>query len=637
MKKISIIFIFLLILLFKGGNVFAQIIEPHPECPGGACWPTRTINEWSCTDCDAEWRCGGNTNIGCAADSHELGDDAKCVAAGTTGPCIYVCPPGTDPFECHVWDKDVICNWNSATVCQWAGWTVTCGATPTGCNFGSFYETKGCCGPSTGGVTPTATPPPATPTPIPGCSVSAPSNSNVNNLTPTSVTLDWLEGTGGTSANLLRLGEDINEVEANCPGVLGVPCLVATELTRGIQTYNTGNILTPGTTYYWRIAEYDVGTGDDIDFGGVCNDTDSEAFTTPVASCSITLLDITLNGVGDTQTATVSITDETGGTIDQVEFIPFDPGIATVTSPDLAPSFSTDATGVSLGSTTYTATATMVDEGNIQCVDTASINVNNPPGWWQVKEGDAMCIGNISSQIPAGATDPYFMTHDPGDFAGIPIYSGTIDVGGSGDVSDTPASPGWRAEGALYSSIPKDYQYFWNRIQSSIAPESLSGTVDAAYLRSNGTSSGGYRWYERTGDLDISGGDIQAQKVIVFVDGNLTISGNFNLTRGLGFFIAIVSGDITIDPAVGAGAGLAPHVEGMFVSNGQFITQTSGSGDDQLHIRGSVAGLSGLSLNRSLPDNATDPAEIFEYAIDQAFLYPINLGIKNYLWREIAP
>lgn len=477
--------------------------------------------------------------------------------------------------------------------------------------------------------------------------MTAPSNPIVSNLTETAATLSWNDGWGGTT-QYLRIGEIQADVEGD-PTVPCASCDVDISLAIDVNTYSTGDILTPDTTYYWRVIEYDAVLGNWMDFGNACNTAFSESFLTlpTVSSCTIVF---PVGGysliLGETSLVAPSIVP-VGSPVDHVDFLVNDFAFATVCQEGTGPCpagsgsytdgiapFQADLTGQDVGSTTIDATAELAD--GTTCQDSTTIDVSSVNAWWQVKEGDAMCIGNISSDIPATATDPYFMSHDVGDLAGIPIYSGSINTG-SGEVSDSPAPPGWRAEGAAYSSVPKDYQYFWNRVQSSITPEGLGATVDAAYLRANGAVSGGYRWFQRTGDLDLTGGDIQDQKVIVFVDGNLTISDNLNLTNGLGFLLAVVSGDITIDSAVGEGAGVAPHVEGMFVSDGQFITQTSGTWDEQLHIRGSVVGLGGLSLNRSLYDNSTDPAEIFEYGVDQAFLYPINLGIENFLWREIAP
>src|SRR5690606_8557748 len=82
-----------------------------------------------------------------------------------------------------------------------------------------------------------------------------------------------------------------------------------------------------------------------------------------------------------TQTSTIT---ESNGNVVRVDFVSGDNGIATVTTPDLAAAFQTTINGVSVGNTTYTATATMnAGVPAAQCVDTSSITVVNPNPWWQ--------------------------------------------------------------------------------------------------------------------------------------------------------------------------------------------------------------------------------------------------------------
>ncbi len=82
--------------------------------------------------------------------------------------------------------------------------------------------------------------------------VTPPTNPQVTNLTPTSAQLNWTSGTGGVK-QLLRLDESQSEVESGCPG----GCLIKEDnLDKDLQLYNTGGVLEPGITYYWRVVEY---------------------------------------------------------------------------------------------------------------------------------------------------------------------------------------------------------------------------------------------------------------------------------------------------------------------------------------------------------------------------------------------
>ena len=72
----------------------------------------------------------------------------------------------------------------------------------------------------------------------------------------------------------------------------------------------------------------------------------------------------------------------------------------------------------------------------------------------------------------------------------------------------------------------------------------------------------------------------------------------------------------------------------MYLADLQFDT---GLGNSQLHIRGSVVGRTSISLSRDLADNSLYAAEIFEYGIDQAFFFPLDLGSQRILWKEVAP
>jgi hypothetical protein len=123
---------------------------------------------------------------------------------------------------------------------------------------------------------------------------------------------------------------------------------------------------------------------------------------------------------------------------------------------------------------------------------------------------------------------------------------------------------------------------------------------------------------------------------------NIYLKGKINLTDGSGFFGLFVGkdangnkGNIIIDPSVGGMADGVPEIQGLYLADGTFST---GVADTQLHIKGAVAGLNGVNLQRDLVDDSVTPAEYFEYAPDQVmFLINKNLGVRKLNWKEVAP
>lgn len=123
---------------------------------------------------------------------------------------------------------------------------------------------------------------------IPACGgVTAPNSPTVTNLSYTSATLNWINGSGGVS-RLLRVDPSYSAVDSGCPNGQYNPitnptgCTVKTDLnySSNITTYPLTN-LTPGTTYFWRVAEFKSGT-EWKDFGNQCIVSNHEFFTTPL-------------------------------------------------------------------------------------------------------------------------------------------------------------------------------------------------------------------------------------------------------------------------------------------------------------------------------------------------------------------
>ncbi|MCH7640899.1 S8 family serine peptidase, partial [Patescibacteria group bacterium] len=482
-----------------------------------------------------------------------------------------------------------------------------------------------------GSICPSGGPPP----PPPSCTVS---------LTPASATTDIGDSTTVT-ASVSIISGSVDSVDFSS-SVVAVGTVSPASDT--ISPYNTvASSLSTGSTTITS----------DVVMGGLIRCSDTASLIVDAPSCLITAHDVSLTGVGDTA-VTIPITVDSISppiySILEVLFTVNPPLVAEVTStfpnPDTTAAYQVEMEALSIGSTTYRATATLNDPGATQCFDEANINVSNPVGWWQVKEGDAVTNGSIRSDIPASCVatpscDAVFINQDVGDFPGIPSCDGfSCSDFGSGTVSTDPPG-GWNAEDSKYSS-PQIYDYasFEARIPSGVTPTDPGLILNVADVTTGFLGPAGYRWFQTPTATDLlitnpGAASVGSNKVIVFVDGNLTIDGTIPVNDGTGVFVAIVSGNISVDKNVGGGVG--PHLEGLYITDGSFNTGSTFAAipdDIQLHIRGSVAAPQGtVNLQRNLLDNSFTPGEIFEYGADQAiFFHPDLSGVRT-IWREVAP
>ncbi|KKP31500.1 MAG: hypothetical protein UR21_C0009G0081 [Candidatus Woesebacteria bacterium GW2011_GWC2_31_9] len=257
--------------------------------------------------------------------------------------------------------------------------------------------------------------------------------------------------------------------------------------------------------------------------------------------------------------------------------------------------------------------------GVSRCNDTSTITITNPSPWWQVKDGDVTTNGDISSSVfPAGTQ---FILDGSGGFPGVPTYSGSLSVG-----IGTISSKLWNANTSTTQGKLFDYLYFNSLIPSDVIPTVATN----ASLRSTGFTKYGYEWFKSDGSLTIeidSNINFAGRKVILLVDGYLTIRSNINLTDGVGFFGTFVNGNINLNPAV-------TQLEGIYLADGIFNTNT---GSNALWVRGSVASYGGITLGRDLVNNDGNPAELFEYGPDQVMLFPSKLAFRRTKWVEVAP
>lgn len=370
----------------------------------------------------------------------------------------------------------------------------------------------------------------------------------------------------------------------------------------------------------------------------------------PPPSCTVSLTPSSVSLSAGSQESLVADVVPSNGTVDYVRFSSSNTSVATVNpSSDSSSPYVTTVNGLSVGSATITADVVM--NGAVRCTDTSSVSVTNPGPWWQVIDADVATGGNLISLIPSTCTlpacNPVFDLDGAGGFPGVPAYAGTTADFAAGAGTGTVSSKNWLVNTSFKFKKVYDYSFFESLIPNDVAINEITQTsVNGGYFASGGTPSRGYVWYHfdgaALGDLTINSsinlpGD---RKVILLVDGgNLYIQGRINFNRGQGFFMAIVGktdtgakGNIYIDPTVAHPSQI--ELEGVFFADGEIRT---GVASDQLHIRGMVAALDGVILERDLTDNSSTPAEVFEYAPDLIFTYPRELTRRKMRWKEVAP
>lgn len=462
----------------------------------------------------------------------------------------------------------------------------------------------------------------------PCCSATAPTNLTVNKIATNIWQLTWTKGGGGVSQRVY-VGTNKANVESNCASA---GCTVKDEAVDvNAQSYNINN-LTAGTVYYYRVVTYQSSS---------CSSNSTTL--TKLSSCNVDQPSITLP-MGDTTTLTTQVLSSSE--IGSVAYVKSGPFINVNPASDTTYIYSTNVTGVSVGSGTITSNVRNPGGATI-CSDISNVTVTLPNPWWQVKDGDVTTNGNLNSSVPP-AGGLYFDIIGSGGYPGIPAYGGSTSLTGA-NVSVN----GWLANSGYNATKVYNSAYYLNAIPADTVINNLpSPIIDGASL-SSGTidPTSGYYWYEYdpagfggiglTISTDISLGN---KKVILIAkEADITMMGDINLTKGQGFFLLVAGaktdgskGNIIVDQGVGGGAG--PNLEGIFVTDGQFQTGTSGSASDsQLWIRGTVAAYGGITLQRDLSDNSVTPAELFEFAPDLELLFPRVLGARSVNWQEVAP
>lgn len=286
--------------------------------------------------------------------------------------------------------------------------------------------------------------------------------------------------------------------------------------------------------------------------------------------------------------------------------------------------------------------------------------------WFQTLGGSSWALNNIESLVPSATCtpptcSPALITNDPSgtaDSAGFPLTdTGTVITSTTGgtyihESGDRTTAAQAKATGV---SVPvENYDYFYGKLGDS------AQTLPNAGKPIVGTTLAVYKY---TGNLTLTQASpwnlINTEKIVVFVDGDLTIddtvSGQNRITTvatgGDAFLMFIVSGDITITSRVGyssittnpATPNIA-NVEGVFMADGLFtVAREAGTTDRKFIGAGTFVGWEGVDLQRNF-DNGSTPTlnnaaatETFIFRPDFLVNTPKEVQSAQMTWREVEP
>lgn len=235
-----------------------------------------------------------------------------------------------------------------------------------------------------------------------------------------------------------------------------------------------------------------------------------------------------------------------------------------------------------------TSQATSITDG-IKTRDIRFCIANFEP-WYQTTQGDVRMRG-IVNPIPAGlvgstdATSPsvFFSTQ----------YSAEVDAGGG------LSAKNWLVNREYdYNSLTRNrngvvaHSFYKSRARQEGIPitQLTSGTLD-----NNNTEvleNGVYEW---TGDMVIDGYSQVAERAVILVDGNVTISSEVAIPLG-SLFIVAASGNITVAAGVGHASPnfntTVPNLEGIYSAEGDIVLEggecTGGVPDERLNVAGAL-------------------------------------------------
>jgi hypothetical protein len=247
--------------------------------------------------------------------------------------------------------------------------------------------------------------------------------------------------------------------------------------------------------------------------------------------------------------------------------------------------------------------------------------------WVQTVEGDVYSRSTLSTAVPVSYL-PYTFTKP-----GTGGSQGIVTVGGG--IMGVAPYPSWSVYAQPYG-VQNLYATYYPRLKAGGTHALASQSITA--LAKSGTEQSTV--YTATGPVTVDAAiTIPAgDKVIVLIDGSLTINNTIKLGSSDSFVAFIVNGDITLAPSVSGTGGLDPGINGVYMAgNGGTATFHTGAGASQLFAKGMfIADSFDLARNMGAA-NPTQPAELFIFDPALMFSMPDVLKDLPYTWQEVAP
>ena len=670
--KFLVFTFFIIIFNNLSEYTYAQIVDPHPNCPADkpACWNFVKVEQWACNACSTyDRRCFVNTTISCPRG------DVDCLPYGG-GPCINFCTVWP-PVSCRVVNE-----WNMcvAATCRWDGTITTCAGGGALCTENTEIKTYGCCGPAVGstaspspGSTPAASPVSSPiPTPaagIPDCWMD----------TSLSTPVIPLGGTGNFTANLVSSTGNLSGLifYDNIPLTYVFPPVGSSRVILPLTGVPgvSGNIsgswtpLIAGNYVMCCSATNATGQCRPGGYGGTydCSPATGNSCMTVVVTGTGT---VRARGVNVTaaQNICANITNPAATPFPGSDFYINDPSTTQIQTADYVSWVNRPTGNYTLNvnpPATYTNgmscwnrsdgasgngnTASLINGTTL----TWNVGLILARPWYKAVGGNIHAngtapSGNIQDYVPAS----YYLINPITGYprAGIASYRNNTIFDTSNDPPIDPVT-GFLTQDAQHTQpVTNYYNYYFGKFENKTNLASLAGKP--AY----GLIYPAVKLYIKTGmgTHDVSGDWSSAlnrigaaEKYVIFVPGDLTISTNITVAQG-GFLAFIVSGNIYVADSVGKLSGTyiasvsdpigEPDITGVFITDLDFYSTQTGSSDRQLVAAGTYVA-NNFSLTRSLTgsSNSTNPAEMFVYRADLWRYAPLEMLERDIFWQEVAP
>lgn len=280
--------------------------------------------------------------------------------------------------------------------------------------------------------------------------------------------------------------------------------------------------------------------------------------------------------------------------------------------------FNNNADSTITGTTSPTAT------DNCHYTPTLTINVLTTP-WIKISGGD---VGAKVGPIDLAAAPSGNYNYVQNRYGKMAIISG-------GGINPDPLTV------TLPSTGPWPIRSYSPRLQVGPFYAALSGSSTSSKEQCLPCQASGSlptpgpneeKIYQTTG-FTLSNVGNPNSKIVIFVNGNLTINANINAPNGQNGVIFVVSGNVTI-------GGDVTTLNAAIVADGTVSVNGATAATQTLNYTGSIAGYSGVVINRDLPldQDATNPALNLVYDSRYVQNFQNLLGTTSASnWQEVAP